>query len=355
MEISKELAQSIVVEMKKIIDKDLNFIDSNGIIIASTDKKRIGSYHAGGKEALKQDGMVVIDWEEQYKGAKKGINIPIKFLGESVAVIGISGERKEVEKFAIIIKKMAEILIKESYFLRKRDEEEEYEKNIMETLIYSENFSKLSKKINNKSRVVTLKINYFDEKTQLKNIFREIRDRIKSKLNYFLLKDESVVILFVGIGKEELEKELQKLEKIIISYGIEIGIGEEKENIEEIKNSYKESKVALEWCEKIENKKIYYEDMILEIVLNSLSIDSRKKYKDKVLKSLNTEEIEEYEKIINLYEKYNGSLNKISKELCCHSNTLQYKLNKFMEKTGFDIRRYRDFVIIRLAFFLKGE
>lgn len=54
MEISKELAQSIVVEMKKIIDKDLNFIDSNGIIIASTDETRIGTYHAGGKQNIKK-------------------------------------------------------------------------------------------------------------------------------------------------------------------------------------------------------------------------------------------------------------------------------------------------------------
>lgn len=355
MIIPKELAQSIVVEMKKIIEKDLNFINSEGIIIASTDEKRIGNFHAGGIEAIKKDGIVVVDWEEQYKGAKRGINIPIKFLGESVAVIGISGEREEVEKFAIIIKKMAEILIKESYFLRKRDEEEEYEKNIVESLIYWKNFSKVSGKIKGKSRVVTLKIKCFDEETQIKNIFREIRDRLKSKLNYFLLKDESVVILFVGMGKEELEKELEKLEKIIEKYRIEIGIGEEKERVEEIKDSYKESKVALEWCEKVEDKKIYYEDMVLEIVLNSLSMENRKKYRDKVLKSLSVEEIEEYEKIINLYEKHNGSLIKIAKELCCHSNTLQYKLNKFLEKTDYDIRKYRDFVIIRLAFFLKDE
>ena len=63
--------------------------------------------------------------------------------------------------------------------------------------------------------------------------------------------------------------------------------------------------------------------------------------------------MEEYKKIISLYEKYNGSLLKISKEFGCHTNTLQYKLNKFVEKTGYDIRKYRDFVIIRLAFFLK--
>lgn len=353
MEISKELAQSIVFEMKKIIDKDLNFIDSNGIIIASTDKKRVGSYHAGGIEAIKKDGIVTVDWEEQYEGAKRGINIPIKFLGESIAVIGISGEREEVEKFAVIIKKMAEILIKESYFLRKKDEEEEYERNILETLIYTENFFRIQNKIKDKSRIITLKINYIEERNKIKNIFREIRDKLKDNLNYFLLKDENIITLFVGRGKEELEKELQKLEKIIEKYKIEIGIGEEKKNIEKIKESYRESKIALEWCEKIGAKKIYYEDMVLEIILNSLSLENKEKYKNKVLKNLNFDEMEEYKKIISLYEKYNGSLLKISKEFGCHTNTLQYKLNKFVEKTGYDIRKYRDFVIIRLAFFLK--
>ncbi|WP_291256309.1 sugar diacid recognition domain-containing protein [Fusobacterium sp.] len=39
MEIAKELAESIVKEMKKVIEKDLNFINSEGIIVASTDKK----------------------------------------------------------------------------------------------------------------------------------------------------------------------------------------------------------------------------------------------------------------------------------------------------------------------------
>ena len=61
MEISKELAQSIVVEMKKIIDKDLNFIDSNGIIIASTDETRIGTYHAGGKQVILRKDIIKIE------------------------------------------------------------------------------------------------------------------------------------------------------------------------------------------------------------------------------------------------------------------------------------------------------
>lgn len=353
MEISKELAKSIVFEMKKIIEKDLNFIDSTGIIIASTDENRVGNFHAGGIEAIKNDGIVVVDWEEQYKGAKKGVNIPIKFLGESVAVIGISGEKEEVEKFAIIIKKMAEILIKESYFLRKRDEEEEYEKNLIETLIYSENFDKIKKlkeNIKTRGQIVTLKLKNIDERDRFKSIFREIRDKLKDNSNYMMLKDNKIIIFFTG--RKNIEENLNKIEKIIERESIEVGIGEEKEKLEEVGVSYKESLTALEWCEKIKESKIYYEDMVLEIILNSVSRENRDRYQKKILKNFTIEEIEEYKKIILLYENYNGSLIKISKELCCHTNTLQYKLNKFLEKTGYDIRKYKDFVIIKLAFLL---
>ena len=132
MEISKELAQSIVVEMKKIIDKDLNFIDSNGIIIASTDETRIGTYHAGGKQVILRKDIIKINRDEEYIGSRKGINLPLNFNGELIGVIGISGETNEVEKYGQIIKRMSEILIKEAWILKRN--EEEIEKVISDVL-----------------------------------------------------------------------------------------------------------------------------------------------------------------------------------------------------------------------------
>lgn len=35
-----------------------------------------------------------------------------------------------------------------------------------------------------------------------------------------------------------------------------------------------------------------------------------------------------------------------------HVNTLQYKLNKFYEKTGLDIRKFKDFTKIKIAYML---
>ena len=46
--ISLNLAQEIVNAVKEVVDKDINFIDKNGIIIGNTDKKRLNTFHEAG-------------------------------------------------------------------------------------------------------------------------------------------------------------------------------------------------------------------------------------------------------------------------------------------------------------------
>lgn len=43
MNISQNLATNILYHMKDIINQDLNYINVDGIIIASTDPKRVGT------------------------------------------------------------------------------------------------------------------------------------------------------------------------------------------------------------------------------------------------------------------------------------------------------------------------
>lgn len=351
MEIQKGLANNIVIEMKKIIEKDLNFIDINGKIIASTDEKRIGTYHEGAKKSIKENKVIIIDWDEQFPGAKEGINIPLQFLNETIGAIGISGTKEEVEKYGFIIKKMSEILIKEAYLFNKKDEEDEVEKNLLENILFEKNISEEITKIlniKNKSRVIILKIMKEYEIENLKKFFHKIKDTIKDKNKIFMLKQDKVIILFIDYSKSQIEESLKKIKNI----NFKIGFGEEKNNIYQLKDSYKEALIAIEWCEKNNKNKMYYEDMLLEILLNNLDIDIKNRYLTKVFKSLSFEELKEYKNILTLYEKYNGSLKKISQELFLHSNTLQYKLNKFYDKTGFDIRSYEDFVILKIAFSL---
>lgn len=47
MKISRTTAMRIVSELSDIIQQKINMMDGNGIIIASTDEARVGTYHGG--------------------------------------------------------------------------------------------------------------------------------------------------------------------------------------------------------------------------------------------------------------------------------------------------------------------
>lgn len=366
MIISKNLANSIVQEMKKIINKDLNFMQTDGKIIASTDSKRVGTFHIGAKEAILLNDTIIVDWDEQYSGAKKGINIPVRFYNEIIGVIGISGDKSEVEKYGEIIKRITEILIKEAYLIKKEERENESEKLFLEKILFNKNSDFLNsivldKKIKEfekkKSIVVFLgKINNKELNIEkIKEIFQIFKKHIKKAGGYLMLNQNIVTCIVFNTNYEEIENLLFILEHEILKekdISLQFGVGEIKKEVTDIKLSYTEALNSLEWCLKNKKDKVFYEKMDLEIILNNITKKTAEKYLEKIFYNLNSDEIEEYKKIFYFYEKFNGSLKKISDELFMHINTLQYKLQKIYTKTGFDIRKYEDFTKLKIAFML---
>jgi carbohydrate diacid regulator len=110
--ISSEKSQYIVKELSNIIDRNINFMNDEGIIIASTDQSRIGLVHEGALVVLKTKKKLLVK-ENQFAGTKAGINLPVYFENRVIGVIGITATEPEVLKMAEIIRKMTEILIKE--------------------------------------------------------------------------------------------------------------------------------------------------------------------------------------------------------------------------------------------------
>ena len=54
MTISAQLAQNIIDSLASVLQQQLNFFDKNGMIMASTAKRRIGQYHAGAAKLVSE-------------------------------------------------------------------------------------------------------------------------------------------------------------------------------------------------------------------------------------------------------------------------------------------------------------
>lgn len=54
MKITHKLAQDIVDKTMKILEKNINIMNENGVIIASGDKSRLNQYHEGAAQVIRE-------------------------------------------------------------------------------------------------------------------------------------------------------------------------------------------------------------------------------------------------------------------------------------------------------------
>lgn len=116
--ISRAMAQQIVDTVKDVCSQNINFIDEKGIIVASTDRDRVGTYHEVGYRVVLEGNTIEVTDDNSFRGTRKGINIPITYNGRIIAVIGISGEVEEVRKYAYLAQKITDILLKRENWMR---------------------------------------------------------------------------------------------------------------------------------------------------------------------------------------------------------------------------------------------
>lgn len=368
MEISATLAQQIVSDMKNIINQELNFMNTKGYVIASTDPKRINTEHEAARIVCATGSEIVIESDQQYKGTKKGINIPVYFENSIIGVIGITGEKDEVSKFGQIIKKMTEILIKEAWLKDLSIQRRENNRRIIEFLLFTPESEKKQSNISHlfdfnmsfSKNVIVGKITGKKGNSSLHFIdgLNTILDKYFSynHQQVFTIKNDEIIIVIDQMRDEDLESILQNIRKEALNklqLALIFGVGSPTGTDVTIKTSYQQASSTVRWYKSFSEECIhYFRDMDIGLILNHVSETDKVNYLRKVLSRLSKEEIKEYTQILHIYGKYNGSINKSSENLFIHKNTLQYKLNKLGKLTGYNPRNMDDYVILKLAFLL---
>ena len=113
LSIKQDVAQQIVEAVKDVCSHDINFINSQGIIFASTNKKRIGDFHEIGLQVIKTGETIEVETDNGFFGTQKGVNIPFVYKDDITAVIGISGIPEEVRKYAYLAQKITTLILRE--------------------------------------------------------------------------------------------------------------------------------------------------------------------------------------------------------------------------------------------------
>ncbi|MBS4534777.1 helix-turn-helix domain-containing protein [Clostridium sp. D2Q-14] len=355
--------------MKEFVEQDLIFMNPKGEIIASTDPSRLGSFHYGGKKVAKTEKDLIIHSDTEYKGAKKGINMPVRLNDTIIGVIGITGDSEEVKKYVKIIRRLTEILVKEGYTKDLENNEIEKDRMIMDTLIFNESkleenhiikYENLFSIKNHIPRIVIVATIAGHENKRLLNkekVFRLFRSLLKTEKTIISLSGNNIIMIVERAKKDQIKYMIDHIRSVVkqkTNLHLKFGIGNLQKELSNLRESYIKASDALKWSFLVTKKEVaYYDEMDLEILLNNIPSNYIYEYTNKILKGLTQSESNEYGKILELYEKHNGSIKRISEELFIHKNTLQYKINKLYKMTGYDMRKLRDFTVLRTAFILR--
>lgn len=142
MELSKHNALQIVREINSVLPQKINLMNKHGIIIASTDESRIGSYHEGAAKIVAENlDELRIFRDDEYAGTRRGTNFLLRVQGEPIGVLGITGPYEEILSIARVIKKMTEILVNEQELLKQHARTESSRTQFLnEWLTHSEKF-----------------------------------------------------------------------------------------------------------------------------------------------------------------------------------------------------------------------
>lgn len=205
------LAEKLIERVTEYTTYNVNIMNENGVIIASRDPERVGTFHEAAFQALNgSKEIITVEGDNDYPGVLRGINMVIDIDGKKEGVVGVTGDPAEIRPVALITKMAIETMIKyenqKMQSLRRQSKKERF----VEMLTRDENpdptyIRKLAEELNYREDIVRIPILCRPEHP---GNAEELLERIKTSHLHgredisFVLDDEYVLV-FKTLDKTE--------------------------------------------------------------------------------------------------------------------------------------------------------
>lgn len=373
MFLSPKDAQFIVDEVKRSIHRDINIMDEQGVILASTNPRRISQVHEGAQRVLSQHlAELSIDADALVEGVQQGINLPICLHGETVGVIGITGKPEEVAMFGSVIKMMTEMMIQRVWQKEQENQLENAKALFLESWLFSDSLEMSELEVRGRllgidvtlpRTVILLRVMPRAESAEGERSAEEIQNtRLLSLIrrhieddpqNFCAAVHQRILILLCEQSTQALRRLLRQIrEEIEGFYPVTVygGASSAAKTGMDLRRCYLEAKTASRMALQLKTGRLaFYDDVSLDFMLQSIAPEVKANLLRMVFSACTSGEAAELMETVRLFFKHSGNVQKAAEEAFIHKNTFQYRMQKVGRKTGYFLQNPRDAVVLYLT------
>lgn len=366
-----KLAQDFVEATSLLVgQRTINIMDQRGIIIASTEKHRIGDFHQGASEVLATGKPVRIKKEDlpRYPGTKEGYNMPIFLNDEIIGVVGIFGCEEEVQSIANLLRVYVTQSFSQLQMTQKQNLEAELRNQLLRLLLFGgksqkEMITKLCGMLDLQLEFPVWIILLYERAAErnmkhlldyhqfIQNlIWKNVLDR---RRDVFGIQNADYVILLGGSGelletRKRLDKLLQEIEREAVWNA---AVSSPCRNMEEVSEGMKEVSV-------LRNRRggmiqnLEEHTCRMQYLMGRFTVQDGARTVVRMLRRLEDQhgekQAEQLLQTAQVYYEYGGSVAKAAEKLNLHKNTLLYRMKQLYQTLELE----QDTVFVR-EFFIR--
>lgn len=377
MRITQQDAQNIVNEMKASIHRDVNIMDREGVIVASTNPARRGHLHAGALRVIREGLPSLAIWQDDpAAGVQRGVNLPVALAGELEGVIGVTGDPAEVAMFGDVIKRMTEIMLESLHQREQLDLIDRAKGLFVENWLFAPepDWGELELR----GRLLGLRMDApyavallraeeragdrTEELDEVRSnlLLRMVRSRLPDGRDHFcaVIRNQILVLLW-GMGRREAVAAAEGLCRDMEGYyGLRVtaGVSAGTEGPSGIRRRYREAQAAQAVAAQgSRSRAVFYDQKSLEFVVRSIPAAIKQDLGEAVFGGCSEEERREFSELIRLYFQESGDISRCARRLFIHRNTFQYRMDRLEKRTGCKLRDPRSSLLLYLAAREDGE
>ena len=361
MILSWDTTQRIIGELYEMLRLPVCLADLNGRIITEDGP---GDIHGGAVERLSRYAAGDMTAGDSSDG------VSVLTVGDRpVGVLIVEGLQRERQDQLFMAKRLAELLIRTDlleqqerlHAINRRDLVKQWifndfvsEDNTFETCAMIAGLDISGRYVVGVLQVLSANEHALDEE-MMRKIGQAVSQHTPQMTALIgeIMVESKVIFLFGTENAVMVQRVLAALKRILesgFSVSVSGGIGPASCDYRDVHGSYEKAEKACSISFKSRGTAVMrYEELSIDLLVEEIPAQIKTDFVSKVFANCKKSDVDEWKVLLRTFFTQSGSIGKTAEMLYIHKNTLQYKLNKIKEQTGYDPRNTCDALKLYIA------